>query len=190
MSKTTNIITLAAALAFGVAMLAPVSADAKNWGGYGGGMKPSGGYGGGMKPGGWGGKPGGYGGYGGYKPGHVHYRPYYRPHWHYGYGYRRHFWVAPVATYAVARPVVAAAAPGPCTCLSKEYTQEGAVVFKDRCTNEMAMNAPQQAPQQSSYQSVPQSAPVVYQTAPVQAPQQAYVPTYPGPAAQTQPVSQ
>ena len=30
--------------------------------------------------------------------------------------------------------------PGPCTCLSKEYTQEGAVLFKDRCTNEAAMN--------------------------------------------------
>ncbi|MEW6454065.1 MAG: hypothetical protein AB1490_25730 [Pseudomonadota bacterium] len=178
MSKTTNIITLAAALAFGVAMLAPVSADAKNWGGYGGGgMKPSGGYGGGMKPGGWGGKPGGYGGYGGYKPGHVHYRPYYRPHWHYGYGYRRHFWVAPVATYAVARPVVAAA-PGPCTCLTKEYTPEGAVLFKDRCTNEMAMNPPvQAAPQQTGYQTAPGQ------------PQQAYVPTYPGPA-QAQPVSQ
>ena len=42
--------------------------------------------------------------------------------------------------YVAARPV--ASTPGPCTCLSKEYTQEGAVVFKDRCTAEMAMNPP------------------------------------------------
>ena len=42
--------------------------------------------------------------------------------------------------YVAARPVVAT--PGPCTCLTKEYTQEGAVVFKDRCTAEMAMNPP------------------------------------------------
>ena len=48
--------------------------------------------------------------------------------------------------YVASRPV--AAAPGPCTCLSKEYTQEGVVVFKDRCTNEMAMNPPP-APQQT-----------------------------------------
>jgi hypothetical protein len=42
--------------------------------------------------------------------------------------------------YVAARPV--SYTPGPCTCLSKEYTQEGAVVFKDRCTAEMAMNPP------------------------------------------------
>src|SRR5262245_24340691 len=56
-------------------------------------------------------------------------------------------------TYVVSRPVVSR--PGPCTCLSKEYTQEGAVLFKDNCSNEMAMNPPLQqqgaveAPQQS-----------------------------------------
>ena len=42
--------------------------------------------------------------------------------------------------YVAARPV--SYTPGPCTCLSKEYTQEGAVVFKDRCTAEMAINPP------------------------------------------------
>ena len=42
-------------------------------------------------------------------------------------------------TYVAARPT-----PGPCTCLSKEYTQEGAVLFKDNCTKEMAMNPPLQ----------------------------------------------
>ena len=46
---------------------------------------------------------------------------------------------------------------------------------------------PAAAPQQTSYQTTP-----VYQTAPVQPaqPQQAYVPTYPGPATQGQPVAQ
>ena len=45
---------------------------------------------------------------------------------------------------------VAVSSPAPCTCLSKEYTPEGSVVFKDRCTNEMAMNPPvQPAPQQT-----------------------------------------
>jgi hypothetical protein len=42
--------------------------------------------------------------------------------------------------YVAARPV--SYTPGPCTCLSKEYTSQGAVVFKDRCTAEMAMNPP------------------------------------------------
>jgi hypothetical protein len=47
--------------------------------------------------------------------------------------------VGTVATsYAVA-PTVATAAPAPrCTCLSKEYTQDGLVVFKDVCTKEVA----------------------------------------------------
>jgi hypothetical protein len=42
--------------------------------------------------------------------------------------------------YVAARPV--SYTPGPCTCLSKEYTPQGAVLFKDRCTTEMAMNPP------------------------------------------------
>ena len=57
-------------------------------------------------------------------------------------------------TYAVAPEVVA----GPCTCLSKEYTPEGAVLFKDRCTNEAAMNPPVQAPVQTG-QLEPQQQP-------------------------------
>ena len=57
--------------------------------------------------------------------------------------------------------------PGPCTCLSKEYTQEGAVLFKDNCTNEMAMNPPAEAPAPTA------------EVAPQQQPQTAYVPQYP-----------
>jgi len=32
-------------------------------------------------------------------------------------------------------------------CLSKEYTPEGAVLFRDNCTNEWAMNPPPAAPE-------------------------------------------
>ena len=58
---------------------------------------------------------------------HVHVR-WHRP-WIYGTGL--------VATsYAVAPAV--AAAPRPCTCLTKEYTPDNLVVFKDVCTKEVA----------------------------------------------------
>jgi hypothetical protein len=165
MFKKSTLLALAGALTLGVAMLSPVSADAKGFHGGGGGFKGGGFHGGGFK--------GGIAFKGHGHHGHHHHR-HRHPHWH--VHYRRHFWVAPAVTYAVARPAVA----GPCTCLSKEYTPEGAVLFKDRCTSEMAMNPPAVAPQQTSYAPAP-----VYQTAPAQPaqPQQAYVPTYPGPAA-------
>jgi hypothetical protein len=68
-----------------------------------------------------------------------------RHHWHRTHvRYHRPIWYAAPVVYA-ARPAVA----GPCTCLTKEYTPEGAVLFKDRCTNEAAMNPPVQAPQQT-----------------------------------------
>jgi hypothetical protein len=58
---------------------------------------------------------------------HIHVR-WHRP-WIYGTGL--------VATsYAVAPTV--AAAPRPCTCLTKEYTPDNLVVFKDVCTKEVA----------------------------------------------------
>ena len=41
-----------------------------------------------------------------------------------------------VATSYAAAPVVAA--PRPCTCLTKEYTPDNLVVFKDVCTKEVA----------------------------------------------------
>ena len=172
--KSTILFALAAALTLGVATLSTSSADARGHGGGGGGHG-GGGHGGGFSRVG-GGHGGGFarhvGHHGGHHMGrHHHHFRHHHHHWRW-YGYRRNFWYAPAVTYAdysVARPAVA----GPCTCLSKEYTPEGAVLFKDRCTNEMAMNPPAQAPQQTSYQSAP-----VYQTAPQQ-PQTAYVPTYP-----------
>jgi len=70
--------------------------------------------------------------------------PHWRPYWHWNYGWwRPRIWTAPViaaggvATYAATTP-----STNRCTCLTKDYTPQGAVVFKDVCTNEMAMNPP------------------------------------------------
>ncbi len=50
------------------------------------------------------------------------------------------------------RPVglVQTVTEGPCTCLWKSYTPEGAVVFKDLCTKEMASAPVDGAPAQAS----------------------------------------
>ena len=64
-------------------------------------------------------------------------------------------WIYGVGTAAIAAPAYAAvsrpAPAAPCTCLSKEYTQDNVVVFKDRCTNEVAA-APMGGQQQSQAQ--------------------------------------
>jgi hypothetical protein len=125
MLRKSTLLAVAASAALGLAVLSPISASAHG-GGHGGG-----GHGGG------GGMHGGGGGLGHGHGGHIHlgggnYR------WRFVH-YHRPIWVRPVYTsYTVARPIT----PGPCTCLTKEYTQEGAVLFKDRCTNEEAMNPP------------------------------------------------
>jgi hypothetical protein len=49
--------------------------------------------------------------------------------------WHNHFWVRPVG-YAVRG--VETASPSPCTCLTKNYTPEGQVVFADICTKESA----------------------------------------------------
>ena len=63
-------------------------------------------------------------------------------------------WVGGVYTSGYVAPVAAVAAPvapiaSRCTCLTKEYTPEGAVLFKDVCTNEAAINPPAPVQQQS-----------------------------------------
>lgn len=180
----TSMFAIAAVAALGAASLitTTTSADARGFGGCGGGFR-SGGMGGGghaaMRVG------------GGMRVGirhvgirhvgirhvgirhHIH-RPHLtlRPHWCHRFPWRCkvgvHWprpWVVPVATaglvatsYAVAPAV--AAAPRPCTCLTKEYTPDNLVVFKDLCTKEVAsapagntqvqlqLPAPEQAPQQ------------------------------------------
>ncbi len=93
-----------------------------------------------------------------HRPHRPHWRPH-RPHWHVK-------WHRPViygvGAAAIAAPAYAVApkpaAPGPCTCLSKEYTQDNLVVFKDRCTNEMAA-APIGGPQQQQPQQQSQAQP-------------------------------
>src|SRR5581483_9198074 len=58
--------------------------------------------------------------------GHAHWK-----HWHYVHFHDR-VYVRPVA-YAVRT-----SSPGPCTCLTKNYTPDGKVIFADLCTKEMA----------------------------------------------------
>jgi hypothetical protein len=96
-------------------------------------------------------------------------KPNFNHHWHWPRWYwwrhtfARPYWVAP----AIAAGGVAAYATTPttnrCTCLTKEYTQQGQVVFKDVCTNEMAINPPVNA------------APAAYNTAPQMPQQQGYL---------------
>ena len=49
-----------------------------------------------------------------------------------------------VNTYAALRPVTsyAVSQPATCTCLTKEYLEDGSVLFKDTCTKEMVQNPP------------------------------------------------
>lgn len=56
---------------------------------------------------------------------HIHVPPHY-VHFH------RHYFVRPVGY------VVGVSRPGPCTCLTKNYTDDGKVVFADLCTQESA----------------------------------------------------
>ena len=138
MIRKSTLLAVAASAVLGLAMLSPNVASARgHGGGHGGGH--------GMHGGG----HGMHGGHGGRHFGH------HRHHWHRHYvRWHRPIWYSPVV-YGYG---VRTATPGPCTCLSKEYTQEGAVLFKDRCTNEMAMNPPEQAPQQTGQLEQPQSA--------------------------------
>ncbi len=75
------------------------------------------------------------------KPPHFHpHWPKKPPHWHVHVRHPR-VWYAPrPVVYGAVAPVVTAT--NRCSCLVKEYTPEGAVLFRDVCTNEMAMNPP------------------------------------------------
>jgi hypothetical protein len=74
---------------------------------------------------------------GGHYPHHWHHWH----HWHHGYG-----WGVPVAVgvgvAGVAAYEAAPAAAPVCTCLTKQYMDNGAVVFTDTCTNESAIAMP------------------------------------------------
>ena len=123
----TGMFALAAVAALAFAGLSVTDASAKpNWGGGGGN---------------WGGGGGKWGC--GNHWGHNHWR------------WRRHFYYAAPAI-ATGYVGYRAAQPNLCTCLTKEYTPEGQVVFKDRCTNEMAM-APVPGVQQQGAAPSPQN---------------------------------
>jgi hypothetical protein len=86
-----------------------------------------------------------------------------RPHWHHHHRHHHHGYrpyVYGVSTAAVAAPAYAAApmAPSakPCTCLTKEYTADKLVVFKDLCTKEIAASPMGGAPQAGMPQRAPQ----------------------------------
>jgi hypothetical protein len=140
MSRKSTIMALAAIASLATFALASTDASARGGGGGGGGMRMGGGGGhmssfrtSGIRT-------------GGLRGSSFAFRRIVRihpPHWHphYRFGWRRPYWIAPV----VATGVAAYAAPtwNRCTCLTKEYTPEGAVVFKDLCTKEIAMNPPE-----------------------------------------------
>jgi hypothetical protein len=140
------ILTLATAATIAVSALASSAADAHGFGGGGFG----GGHGGGF------GRMGG-GGFGHFR--HFGHSSFYRPgrwghwnhwshwnHWrHWGYYHHRWYWpgygygvyggLAPVGAFS---GPIATPTPGPCTCLTKTYTQDGLVVFADLCTKDSA----------------------------------------------------
>jgi hypothetical protein len=156
-----TVLALAALASIGAFALASNDASARGFGGGGGGMRMSGGHG--MHVGG-----GGFRHIGGgssfrhiggvrhpgfNRPMHLtHHYPHFRhyPNFHWRYGWRRNYWIAPVVTTGIATGVATSVVSAPtynrCSCLTKEYTPEGAVVFKDVCTNEAAMNSPQPSP--------------------------------------------
>lgn len=78
----------------------------------------------------------------GHRPGIVRIH---RPH------YQNHVRIHRIYTRGYIRPVgyVAPVAESFCTCLTKGYTPEGTVVFKDLCTKEMASAPVEGAPAQS-----------------------------------------
>jgi hypothetical protein len=67
--------------------------------------------------------------------------------------WHNHIWIRPVGYVEGVTTVQ----PGPCTCLTKNYTQEGLVVFQDLCTKEMAS-----APVDGSDQAQAEQGPVSY----------------------------
>jgi hypothetical protein len=121
------ILSLAAIATLAIAAIPSGQAYAHSGGGHPGGGHPGGGH------------PG--------HPGHVGH-----DHWHHNFHFRYvhdRLYVRPVG-YAV-RSVE----PGPCTCLTKNYTPEGMVVFQDLCTKEMASAPVDGSPAQAQAEPQP-----------------------------------
>jgi hypothetical protein len=155
------ILSFAAAATIAVASLSSVSADARGFaggGGFGGGRSFGGGgrgFGGGatmarLPGGGHGGcctlkpiipvggrpiVPGPFPLPHGHPPGWV-FHPHGHGHWVFRFGH----WIVvdDVVDEGPATVIAPAVIPGPCTCLTKNYTPSGLVVFADVCTKESA----------------------------------------------------
>ena len=79
---------------------------------------------------------------------------YQKPHYH----HHAHLYIKRYYGHGYVRPVryvTPVVSKGPCTCLTKDYTQEGQVVFTDLCTKETAMAPVEGAPQKSSEVEAP-----------------------------------
>jgi hypothetical protein len=149
MSRKT-ILTLASAATLAAAMLASQSADARGFGGGGFG-------GGGMSRGMGGGGHIAMTGFAGrntgrafiptriphpiipivplpHRPPHWVFHPHGHGHWVFRFGR----WIGADDVVEEAPAIVTAPTPGPCTCLTKNYTPSGLVVFADVCTKESA----------------------------------------------------
>lgn len=139
------ILTLATAATIAAAGLASSAADARGFGGGGGGSGHSASVGrlaGGIgRPVGGTGRIGrGHGNGGGRLvpilnpglPGHGHMAHHHHGHWI----FRGGRWI--IIDDVVDEVPVVEPAPGPCTCLTKNYTPDGLVVFADLCTKESA----------------------------------------------------
>ena len=87
------------------------------------------------------------------KPNHPHPGPHPWPH----RPPSKVVYVAPVVAAGVATvaATTVATAPAPVACLTKEYTPTGAVLFRDICTSEWAMNPPNELQQSSGLVTLP-----------------------------------
>ncbi len=138
MLKLLSLSAIASSLVLAAATSTPASAG--HFGGH-----FSGGHGGGYH------FHGGHFARGGHPGSHF---PGHRYHWghvHYHHGWHRwhhwHGWAAYGPVYGVGGYTAAATGPAPvCTCLTKEYLDDGAVRFIDNCTKETAIAAPVPGP--------------------------------------------
>ena len=69
-------------------------------------------------------------------PGFPHWGFHHHDHGHWAFRFGR--WIVVDDVIDEAPAVVTAPTPGPCTCLTKNYTPSGLVVFADVCTKESA----------------------------------------------------
>ena len=85
------------------------------------------------------------------KHAHHHHKHHKHHHWHhkkYYYDTDTEYESSPTYTYSepsytYSKPTYTYSKPADnCTCLTKEYTEDGSVVFKDVCTKESAINSP------------------------------------------------